>query len=145
MRAEECSFMTASGTVRVRRPPVRGCGDRASVRAHFRGFRRVAHILWRGPIIVHVAAQESQTETRLLTCGWSIAHSVTIKKPPICPYLTLRNLLRPQRRPNPRHIQPYAVQTALGTQIQGFPVIVSPSHVMRMLGTNDRAQMFALR
>ena len=57
----------SKGPVPVRRPPVRGCGDRASVRGHYRGPRPVACILrpswWRGPSIERGAGRECQTET----------------------------------------------------------------------------------
>ncbi len=42
------------------------------------------------------------------------------------------------------NIQTHPVQTASGAQIQGLAILIAPGKIVRMLGRDDRAQVFAL-
>src|SRR5215471_16533486 len=48
-------------------------------------------------------------------------------------------------RPNPRYVETNSIDASLRAQIQRLTVVVSPCHVVRVLGTYDSAEVLPVR
>lgn len=76
---------------------------------------------------------------------WQIVKEASHRVPP-CPNTTPARkepdvTLAHRSRPYPRDIQSHAIKPTAGTQVEGSPIPVTPSHVVHMLGRDNRSQM----